>query len=717
MSLAEPAMNSSSFARRKPLSWWQFTATALLVGVLGACGGAAETLGGGNSPKNNLSGGNNPSTPYQTVSIGKPSSLPALADIGDPGAEITGADFVISPAPVNISTAGSNAHFAPDWNPLGVPATYETAWGLFMLKVDGTPISDKMKLKWVDLPSSNHVWVGLANFQSNQWAWKQVPDVTNFSVPNLANYVRDSDQALAVVILVAGEQNAALTSVTAPDVADVPEGYLNDGAFMGANLESITDSSRSIVFTDVFKTARDWIPQTVPFNGTWDTGASLDLDADGYPASLSAGQAAAAVLMNNQVGNYPSGTYVCLYDGTGTIDFRGDATVTSQEAGRMEVFIDPSTSLTVLSITATDELDPIHNVRLIMPGFEESYQTQTFHPDFLDAVDSFSVLRFMDWGRTNDSPIVQWSERTTTNTFSQADTSNGVAVEYMIELANETENDMWICIPHEATDQYVTELATLIRDTLNPQLHCYVEYSNEVWNGIFDQASYAQTQGLNAGLSADPFTAQMRFYAQRSKDVFEIFETVFPEGSEQPVMTLAGQSTNPWTGLTIMAWDNVSDIADCYAVAPYFGNSLGLPANEASTLAMNTAQVLAECDSQSLTKHTNDTGTNAVNADAFGLELIAYEGGQHLVGVNGVENNQTITDLFLDANRDTGMRQLYLDDLRRWDANGGGLYMAFTLTYAPNKFGAWGVLESQNQDRQTAPKWLGIMDYIDEMEI
>lgn len=714
MSSVPPAMKTFSQARRKPQTWWRFTASMLLVGILGACGGAPEALGGANSPKNNLSGGNNPSNPYQTVSIGKPSTLPSLASIGDPGSEVLGTDFVVSPAPVNVSTAGDNAHFAPDWNPLGVPASYETAWGLYMLELDGTPISDKLRLKWLDLPSSKHVWVGLANFQSNKWAWKQVSDVTNFSIPNLTNYIRNSDKAIAVVILVAGEQSAALTSVTAPEVESEAEGFLNDGAFMGANLESITDSSRSVVFTDAFKTARSWIPQTTPFNGTWDTGDALDLDNNGWPASLAPGQAAAAVLLNNQEGNYPTGSYTCLYDGTGTITFRGDANVTAQEEGRMEVFIDPTSSLTVLSVTDTDELDPIRNIRLVLPGFESTYQTETFHPDFLAAVEPFSVLRFMDWGRTNNSPQALWTNRITTNTFSQADTSKGVAIEYMIELANETENDMWVCVPHAANDNYVTELATLIRDTLDPRLHCYVEYSNEVWNNIFDQASYAATQGANAGLSADPYTAQMRFYAQRSKEVFTIFDSVFPEGSEQPVMVLAGQSTNPWTGLTIMAWDDAGAAADCYAVAPYFGNSLGLPANQGSTLAMSVTDVLAECDSQSVTKHTNDTGTNAVNAEAFGLDLIAYEGGQHLVGVNGMENNQDMTDLFLATNRDSGMRQLYLDDLRRWDANGGGLYMAFTLTWAPTKFGAWGVLESQSQDRQTAPKWLGIMDYLAE---
>ena len=36
----------------------------------------------------------------------------------------------------------------------------------------------------------------------------------------------------------------------------------------------------------------------------------------------------------------------------------------------------------------------------------------------------------------------------------------------MIELANLTDKDAWICIPHLADDDYVTQAARLIRDTL-----------------------------------------------------------------------------------------------------------------------------------------------------------------------------------------------------------------------------------------------------------
>src|SRR5262249_9564607 len=48
----------------------------------------------------------------------------------------------------------------------------------------------------------------------------------------------------------------------------------------------------------------------------------------------------------------------------------------------------------------------------------------------------------------------------------------------------------WINVPAMASDDYVTQLATLLKDTLNPGLHIYLEYSNELWNGIFQQTSW-----------------------------------------------------------------------------------------------------------------------------------------------------------------------------------------------------------------------------------
>ena len=53
--------------------------------------------------------------------------------------------------------------------------------------------------------------------------------------------------------------------------------------------------------------------------------------------------------------------------------------------------------------------------------------------------------------------------------------------------ANMLDKDLWVNVPHKASDDYVRNLAQLLKDNLEPDRVVYVEYSNEVWNGIFDQ--------------------------------------------------------------------------------------------------------------------------------------------------------------------------------------------------------------------------------------
>jgi hypothetical protein len=64
----------------------------------------------------------------------------------------------------------------------------------------------------------------------------------------------------------------------------------------------------------------------------------------------------------------------------------------------------------------------------------------------------------------------------------------------MLQLVNTLNADPWLCIPHLATDAYVAAFSAAVAAGLKAGLRAYVEYSNEVWNGIFDQTLYARQQ-------------------------------------------------------------------------------------------------------------------------------------------------------------------------------------------------------------------------------
>lgn len=478
---------------------------------------------------------------------------------------------------------------------------------------------------------------------------------------------------------------------------------------VGLNLAGVVDWSTQLVFVDVFKQAREWIPQRVS-GGAWDTGEALSLTSEGWIASLASGQAAGTLMTRDLLGHYPAGQYVCLYEGEGQIEFGFDAAVTSRQAGRIVLNVTPGNGGIYLKITALNPANPIRNIRVLMPGFESTYQSQPFHPAFLDRIAPFKVLRFMDWGRTNDSPMVRWDQRATPSYVSQGH-ARGVALEYMIQLANTLGSDPWFCIPHQADDDYVRQFATLVKNTLAPNLKAYVEYSNEVWNGQFAQAGYAQARGLALGLSANAYEAQLRFYSQRTVEIFEFCAEVF-QSNNRLVRVLAAQSANAWTGATIMDWKGAHQSADALAIAPYFGGYLGSPQMQTRVQSMSVSQILDSC-AVDIVRAMAQALDNKRNADTRGLRLIAYEAGQHLVGHSGVENNQTITDLFHAANRHARMKQLYLDYLQRWDKIGGGLIAMFSSIGLYSKWGSWGLLEWQEQAIAAAPKYDAVLEHIE----
>lgn len=493
-------------------------------------------------------------------------------------------------------------------------------------------------------------------------------------------------------------------SSAAPALGVTPR---NAGALVGQNLERLGPAGRTWVFVDVFKTANDWSAQNL--NGTPWVGTPLDVDSLGWPRSLQPNQAAVTRILQAMAGHYPAGQYVALYDGTGTVDFGGDASVVSTTPGRVVLQITPSpTGFTRIRITSTSVADPIRNIRVIMPGFESSYATQVFHPAFLSRLSPFKVIRFLNWTLTNNSTITSWSQRTRPESATQGGVA-GVAPEYMVALCNRLGADAWVNIPHLADDDYVIQWAQLLRDSMAPDLRIFVEHSNELW-GTFQQSDYARAQGLALGLSSDPNTAALRWNAQRSVHLFALFDSVFA-GDRRVVRVLAGLHPNPTLGVAMLDWQNAYQHADVYATAPYFGGQLGSAASGASTAAMSVAQLLAALDQQSLVTQAF-AATQAANAAARGLGYVAYEGGQALYGQSGWQNDSSFTNRIMAANRDAGMRPLYAAHFSRWRAAGGGLFMNFNFLGSYTGGGCWGGYESMTQDSLTAYKLLGVMDYM-----
>lgn len=480
---------------------------------------------------------------------------------------------------------------------------------------------------------------------------------------------------------------------------------------LGMNLGAVVSYTSQWPFVDAFQISRPWIPGRE--GAAFGEGGPLKLTSEGWVVALDPDQYAETIMFDNGHGHYPGGQYVLLYEGEGTIEFGFDsAQIVSQQPGRMVLKVIPQETGIWLKLSHTNPQDPIRNLHLILPGFEQTYKIQLFHPLFLERLRPFKTLRFMNWMETNGSDIQHWSDRPTPNDATQG-AGKGVALEYLIDLANTLQANPWFTLPHQATDEYVRQSATMVRDRINPNLKIYIEYSNEVWNGApdFSQQQYAQAQGLALGLAEDPYLASLRYYSQRSVEIFKIWKSVFG-GRERLVRVLASQYVNPWTAEQVLTWKNAYQSADAYAIAPYFSGEWDYPENLPRLLKSTEAEIF-----QAMADEIQSYGPFLQEnyqqiREKYGLDLIAYEGGQHLVSAAFGDHEPEITKLFTSLNRHPKMRQLYTQYLNQWQAAGGGLLCHFVDVTPYTRHGSWGALEYQNQDPRTAPKYQALLDFI-----
>jgi Ca2+-binding RTX toxin-like protein len=494
---------------------------------------------------------------------------------------------------------------------------------------------------------------------------------------------------------------------------------------LGTNLAGVADWSTQIPFIDGFKSSRAWIPQKY---GVWDTGEPLNLDENGWVPSLpndednTEYEYTSTLLFREIQGQYVGGTYVVFYDGDGVLEYGFDARKNEQLSaeGRDVIDVNPSQDGILITLKATDREnngDYLRNIRVVPQQFENTYQSNIFNPAFIEKIDPFSTLRFMDWMETNNSTQKEWQNRPTLNTSSWAKT--GVPVEIMVELANQTDSNPWFTMPHQATDEYIREFANYVKANLEPGLKVYVEYSNEVWNSQFQQYHWVSQQ---YGHAQDG-------YSQRLTEVIGIWDEVFSDNPEVVIGVASGQAANSWVLNRILqfAWDANPKSPqeygiDAIAIAPYFGNNLLDTPEKVETIKSWLEQEPDGGVTKLFDELTNGslTGKSALEyvadsiiphqeiAEKYGLDLLAYEGGQHLVSSDDAE----LTELFIKANRDPRMGELYEQYLTQWYQLGGDTFVNFTDIGSPSKWGSWGALESVYDSG--SPKYDALVNIIDD---
>ena len=398
-----------------------------------------------------------------------------------------------------------------------------------------------------------------------------------------------------------------------------------------------------------------------------------------------------------------------LCDGEGKLDVWNAAAVVSREPGKMIIRVNPAKGGFHLKLMETNPQNYVRNIRVIMPGFLDTYRDNPFHPVFLKRWQGVACLRFMDWMETNGSKQRSWAERPSADdaTF----TRHGVPLEVMLDLCNRLQCAAWFCLPHLADDDYVRQFAQMVKTKLAPVLKVYVEYSNEVWNGQFVQSRWAGEQDVKLGFAQKSWEAGWRFTAYRSVQIFKIWEDVFG-GTQRFVRVLPSQAANPYVSERVVEFQDAWKQADALAVAPYISCNVpkeGKRLSAAMVERWTVDQALDYMETNALPESIKWIQGNKRIADQYGLRLIAYEGGQHMVGVGGVENNDAITRLLHTANAHPRMGDLYRKYYAAWAKEGGDLFCYFASTGRWSKWGSWGILQHYDDDPAKSPKFMATM--------
>lgn len=479
----------------------------------------------------------------------------------------------------------------------------------------------------------------------------------------------------------------------------------SDGAFI--NL------MKSAVSGDPTFNGAPWTPIVLPSHGR-DT-RPLAVDRYGRVTSLQPNQAAMTNVMV-----LAGGPHVLTFSGEGTIVLGPGATnVVLTAPGHMTCTLAGPPALQAVQlqvlVTATNPANPVRNIRLVPAAFETA-TTQVFHPNFLAALKPFSVIRMHEWARMDEVSATNWADRTPPSQQTQAGQPHGgVAFEDQILLGNTLAKDIWVNVPHLATDDFVTQMALLLRDTLDPSLKIYLEYSNECWNGGYQQHAYCVAQGTALGLDPVANRAGLRFQALRSSQIYSIFRTVFgaTEAASRVINVLSAQ-IGATLAHEVLLSGSTNIKPDVFAVACYFGYpSLTGPQADA-LIAGGIDGLMNDLISNAVPATTSLLQASYNDVQPHGIPLVCYEGGQSLLASPNLTQAQimSLNTLFDQANEDPRMGTCMTNLFTATKTIGFTLVNHFASFYRPNQFGRWGLLHVRDQDPTTSVKYQATTNWI-----
>jgi hypothetical protein len=406
----------------------------------------------------------------------------------------------------------------------------------------------------------------------------------------------------------------------------------------------------------------------------------------------------------------PAGDYIVEWKGEGVLTTYSNFEPLGDNKFRIKFDGSSATNESGISLII-EQTDPNNTGNYIrdIQIYKEEYSDlvamgEKFDPNWFQAIDDFRVLRTHDWQGTNFTKATE----PTVNDFT-ADQAfwirdgRGMPIELLVETANQARSDLWINVPHMATDEYMRQMAQYVKDNLAKDLNVYVEYTNEYFTTIFDQYPYLVQQGQQK-FGDVPF-ANAQAYGARASEMTQIFKQVFAEEESRLIPTvavddMAFKSDEALTMLTTPAYVAQGGISPLDAGIKFLATDgyLGWFNTDPATDQL-VDQWIAQPDGgfgsardYLLDKLNTELAPNwqagRALADQYGLTLGVYEGGALIQnGLSGNYGAQKYTDFNLAFQQSPEMRTVYEAELAAWQSVGSGPFAWYSDS---GRAGPWG---------------------------
>jgi hypothetical protein len=533
-------------------------------------------------------------------------------------------------------------------------------------------------------------------------------------------------------------------------IGTVPKGEAFPKLQIGMNLSGISDWESGFPFRNLFWGARPWLTRNISGRGPHDTKSQefLELDADGYPLEVpfaAPGRAEPQTVFTYVPNVAKPGRYTLLYDGEGELGGLVSTKIVSSKPGRIVLQMAHlgAGSHEAIEIKRSVRGNHVRNIRLVAQSDEDiDLSVNPFLPDFIEFCRPFRCLRFMEWGATNNSVQEHWSDRKRPTFYTmraltgdpearwgpgptgfERRFAGGVAYEVMIQLCNLLNADMWLCIPHRATDDHILEVARLVRSTLAPGLKVYLEYSNEIWNWQFYQAGWMLHSPVAGALVEakggfpwkDSAKVEGKDHPERIgalfRRAFSIWEREWSSEPERLIRVCAVQAAWADASKRTIRWCLENGGVDAVSPAAYVGPDETAYMNWAAAGEKLTADEVIDDLERVLLNTRSDGGLIETLAFARdrGLAYVAYEGGQHIQPKD--QKELPYNSALSAAQTHPRMYDLYIELLRLHRDLGCEMFCHYSsVSSQGSRFGSWGAKARYDVPDQASPKMRALLD-------